>query len=100
DGVASRGISRERDGSLQRQPRQSLGKLLRAEQRTAGRTGRDGGKGAPGERAQPVLQRERAGRREYSPLVEIAPRDLAERERLDDLGAVVARLLRFALAGR
>src|SRR5262249_54867640 len=40
-----------------------------------------------------------AGRGEDAPLVEIAARDLTERERFDDLRSIVARVLRLPLSG-
>src|SRR5262249_19191785 len=97
EGIASSRIPRERGRRLQREPRQRLAELLGAEQRAARRAGRHRGERAAGEWAEAVLQRERAGYREDAPLVEIAPGDLAEREGLDDLRAIVARVLRLLL---
>src|SRR5215475_13876440 len=88
----------QRAGPLKRKPGQGRGELLRTEQRARRDAGRDGGKGALSKRAEPVLQRQCPRRREDAPLVELAPRDLADGTRLDDLCSIVACVLRFSQA--
>jgi hypothetical protein len=93
------GVADERDRRLRAQPRQLGRKPLRPEQRTARRARRNSPEGARRKWAETVLERDQAGRREETPFVEIAPRDLALREGPRDFGAVLARLLGFTLTG-
>src|SRR4051794_31717995 len=85
-------LSRQRYWLLQVEPVQRVPELLLAEERAARRTGRHrrAGEGALGERREAVLQGERAGQGEEAPFVELAPGDLAARQRLDDFAAVLA----------
>jgi len=95
--VAGHRILGQRVRRLQREARHRLAELGRSTERAARRAGRDVGVGAARERGESVLQRERAGHRVDAPPVEIAARDLSVRQRLDDLGAVLACVLRLAL---
>jgi len=98
EGGVAVGVAGHRHRVLEVQPGQRRGEPLRAEQRTARRAGRDLREGARGEWTQAVLQRQRSGRSENSPFVEITPRDLTDRTRLDDLRPIVAGLLCFSLS--
>src|SRR5262249_33157353 len=100
EGGVAIGVAGKRRWRLHGESRQGLAELLGVEQGAAWRAGWNRGEGARGERAQAVLQRQCAGGREYPPLIKIAASDLAVGERLDDLGPVVARLLRFTLTGK
>src|SRR5262249_15923889 len=97
EGIASGGVSRHRCRRLHRKPRQGLAEFLRSEQRTTGCPGRGRGKGTRGKWAEAILQCQRASHCEYAPLIEIAPSDLTFGKRLDDLRAIITRLLRFTL---
>jgi hypothetical protein len=89
---------RQRHRRLYLQPIQLLDPRLGPEQRAGRRPGRHACKGAAGERAQAILQSEHAAGGEDAPLVEIALRDLPKRQSLDDLGAIVSRVLGFSLS--
>src|SRR4029079_16764630 len=74
-----------------------LGEFGGAEQRAQRRAGRHGGKGTARKRAEPILQGKRSASSENPPSEKIAPGDLALRERLYDLGAIITGFLRFSL---
>src|SRR5262245_35522717 len=92
------GVPGQRHGGLQRQPGHLLAELGGGEQGASWRAGGHVSEGAPGEGAQAVLKDERARGGEGAPLDQLASADLTLREGPHDLGAVVARPLRFPLS--
>src|SRR5262249_38405453 len=78
--------------------RHGLGEWQHAEQRARRETGGDVAfrVRAADEWAEAALRHDDAGRREQAPLEQLAARDLALRQRLENLPAVPARVLRLA----
>ena len=90
---------RHRYGKLLVEAVQRLAKLLGAEQGAPRRAGWHVVRiGTRGQRREPILAHKQPAGGENAPADQIAARDLADRASLDDLGAVVARPLRLALA--
>ncbi len=85
------------NGLLEFQAWHRLGELRHTEQRAPYQPGRSLRISAAHERVEPVLEGECPGSSHRPPLDEVAPRDLADRERLDDLRPVVPGVLRFPL---
>src|SRR5216683_906212 len=78
-------------------PGPRLGEFLRVEQGAPRRAGRNRGEGTASKWTEAVLHSQSA-EGEEPPFIEVAPRDLADRKRLYDLGAIVARILRLSLS--
>src|SRR5262245_41693843 len=82
---------------LQLQARHRLTELGGAEERAARCPGRHVRKGAAREWAEAVLANQRSAGREDPPLEKIATRDLAQRQRLDNLRPIIPGPLSFSL---